>query len=76
MCLVTNHQCICFMNKIEKNYIVWGSQEDKVPVAKTVKKSVYVNIGGGGGGGGNVSKWIFSNPYYAPGTNGRCGVLC
>ena len=41
MCLVTNHQCICFMNKIEKNDIVWGSQEDKVPVAKTVKKSAH-----------------------------------
>ena len=37
---------ICFMNKIEKNDIVWGSQEDKVPVAKTVKKSAYVNIWG------------------------------
>ena len=46
MCLVTNHQCICFMNKIEKNDIVWGSQEDKVPIAKTVKKSAYVNIWG------------------------------
>ena len=54
MCLVKCHQCICFMNKIEK-YIVWGSQKEKVAVAKTVKKSVYVNIGGGGGGGGNVS---------------------
>ena len=41
MCLVTNHQCICLMNKIEKNDIALGSNEDKVPVAKTVKKSVY-----------------------------------
>ena len=48
MCLVTNQQCICFINKIEKNDIVWGSQEDKVPVTKTVKKSAYVNIWGGG----------------------------
>ena len=45
MCLVTNHQCICFMNKIEKNDIVWGSQEDKVPVSKTIKKSAHA--GGG-----------------------------
>ena len=37
------------MNKIEKNDIVWGSQEDKVSIAKTVKKSAYVNIWGGGG---------------------------
>ena len=43
-----------------KNDIVWGSQEDKVPVSKTVKKSRYVNIRGGGGG--NVSKWTYSNP--------------
>ena len=64
-----------FYEQNRKNDIVWGSQEDKVPVAKTVKKSAYVNIGGGGGWG-NVSKWTFSNPYYAPGTNGRRGVLC
>ena len=56
-----------FYEQNRKNDIVWGSQEDKVPVAKTVKKSAYVNIWGGGG---NVSKWTFSNPYYAPGTNG------
>ena len=49
MCLATDHQCIYFMNKIEKNDIVWGSQEAKVPLAKTVKKSAYVNIWGGGG---------------------------
>ena len=46
VCLVTNHQCICLMNKVEKM-----TQEDKVPVAKTVKKSVCVNSSGG-----NVSK--------------------
>ena len=32
-----------------KNDIVWRSQEDKVLVATTVKKSAYVNIGVGGG---------------------------
>ena len=35
-----------FYEQNRKNDIVWGSQEDKVPVAKTVKKSVYVNIWG------------------------------
>ena len=35
-----------FYEQSRKNDIVWGSQEDKVPVAKTVKKSVYVNISG------------------------------
>ena len=39
-----------FYAQNRKNDIVWGSQEDKVPVAKTVKKSAYVNIWGGGGG--------------------------
>ena len=52
MCIVRNHQCICFMNKIEKTDI------GKARVAKTVKKSAYVIIGGEG----NVSKWTFSNP--------------
>ena len=33
-----------FHEQNRKNDIVWGSQEDKVPVAKTVKKSAYVNI--------------------------------
>ena len=35
-----------FYEQNRKNDIVWGSQEDKVPVAKTVKKSAYVNIWG------------------------------
>ena len=35
-----------FYAQNRKNAIVWGSQEDKVPVAKTVKKRVYVNIWG------------------------------
>ena len=38
ICLVTNHQCICFMNKIVKS-IAWGSQADKVPVAKRLKRA-------------------------------------
>ena len=33
-----------FYEQNRKNDIVWGSQEDKVLVAKTVKKSAYVNI--------------------------------
>ena len=33
-----------FYEQNRTNDIVWGSQEDKVPVAKTVKKSAYVNI--------------------------------
>ena len=35
-----------FYEQNRKIDIVWGSQEDKVPVAKTVKKSAYVNIWG------------------------------
>ena len=35
-----------FYEQNRKNDIVWGSQEDKVPVAKTVKKSAYVNTWG------------------------------
>ena len=35
-----------FYEQKRKNDIVWGSQEDKVPVAKTVKKSAYVNVWG------------------------------
>ena len=35
-----------FYEQNRKNDIVWGSQKDKVPVAKTVKKSAYVNIWG------------------------------
>ena len=34
-----------FYEQNRKNDIVWGSQEDKVPVAKTVKKSAYVSVG-------------------------------
>ena len=60
MCLVTNHQCICFMNKIEKNDIVWGSQEDKVPVAKTVKKSAHA------GGGGQCQQVDFQQSILCP----------
>ena len=30
-----------FYEQNRTNDIVWGSQEDKVPVAKTVKKSAY-----------------------------------
>ena len=37
-----------FYKQNRKNDIVWGSQEDKVPVAKTVKKKrVYKYLGGG-----------------------------
>ena len=35
-----------FYAQNRKNDIVWGSEEDKVTVAKTVKKSAYVNIWG------------------------------
>ena len=35
-----------FYEHNRRNNIVWGSHEDKVPVAKTVKKSAYVNIWG------------------------------
>ena len=56
MCLGTNHQCICIMNKIETNDIVWRSQEDKVPAAKIVIECVCKYLGS------NVSKWTFSNP--------------
>ena len=44
--------------KLKKNDIVWGSQEDKVSIAKTVKKSAYVNIGGGGGRGGGQCQLV------------------
>ena len=33
-----------FYEQNKKNDIVWESQEDKVPVTKTVKKRAYVNI--------------------------------
>ena len=35
-----------FYEQNKKNDIVWESQEDKVPVTKTVKKRAYVNIWG------------------------------
>ena len=54
------------MNKIEKNDIVWGSQEDKVPVAKTVKKSAHAGGGGGGGGGGAMSASGLSAIHIMP----------
>ena len=39
-------QMYLFYEQNRKNDIGWGSQENKVPVAKTVKKSAYVNIWG------------------------------
>ena len=60
MCLVTNHQCICFMNKIEKMTLFGEARKIKFLLPKKFKKSAHVNIWGWG----NVSKWTFSNPYY------------
>ena len=70
MCLVTNHQCICFINKIEKMTLFGETRTISSCCQNSLKECVCKYLGG------NVSKWTFSNPYYAPGTNGRRGVLC
>ena len=41
-----NSPMYLFYEQKRKNDIVWGSQEDKVPVAKTVRMRAYVNIWG------------------------------
>ena len=48
-----------FYEQNRKNNIVWGSKEDKVPVAKTDKKS-------GGGGGGQCQQVDFQQSILCP----------
>ena len=69
--LVTSHPNIYFLSQIEKHDIVWGSQEEKVPVAKTVKNSAYVNIWGA------MSASGLSNLHnHASRTNCNGSILC